>query len=163
MGTRSGDVDPGLFDFLRNKGVSGEEVHRILNNESGLLGLSGESNDMRILEKLAASGNSQAALAIEVFCFRLARYIGAMCASLDRLDALVFTGGIGENSTHVRARTLSHLKLLGFTLDDARNREHGRNSRNEINHSHSRFPVLVIPTNEERVIAGEALKAANSQ
>lgn len=163
MGTRSGDVDPGLFDFLRNKGVSGEEVHRILNNESGLLGLSGESNDMRILEKLAASGNSQAALAIEVFCFRLARYIGAMCASLDRLDALVFTGGIGENSTHVRARTLSHLKLLGFTLDDARNREHGRNSRNEINHSHSRFPVLVIPTNEERVIAGEALKTANSQ
>ncbi len=162
MGTRSGDVDPGLFDFLRNKGVSGEEVHRILNNESGLLGLSGESNDMRTLEELAASGNQQAALAIDVFCFRLARYIGAMCASLERLDALVFTGGIGENSANVRARTLAHLQLMGFSLDDSRNQQHGRNSNHDISDDQSRFPVMVIPTNEERVIAGEALKAARS-
>jgi acetate kinase len=162
MGTRSGDVDPGLFDFLRNKGISGEEVHRILNNESGLLGLSGESNDMRSLEELSASGHQQAALAIDVFCFRLARYIGAMCASLERLDALVFTGGIGENSANVRARTVAHLQLMGISLDDTRNRQHGRNSNRAISDEHSRFPVMVIPTNEERVIAEEALKAARS-
>lgn len=159
MGTRSGDVDPGLFDFLKGKGLSGEEVHRILNNESGLLGLSGQSNDMRTLEELASEGHQPATLAIDVFCFRLARYIAAMCASLPQLDGLVFTGGIGENSPGVRAATLRHLSLLGFSLDDTRNQQHGRDSGHCIQDEKSRFPVMVIPTNEERVIAAEALNA----
>ena len=124
MGTRSGDIDPGLFDFLRSKGINAEDLHRLLNHDSGLLGLSGETNDMRSLCELAEQGHQASALAIEVFCFRLARYIAAMMASLTRLDALVFTGGIGENSALVRSKTLAHLSLVGLSLDAERNRDH---------------------------------------
>lgn len=160
MGTRSGDVDPGLFDFLASKGIDARELHRILNNDSGLLGLSGETNDMRTLCEMADAGHAPSALAIDVFCFRLARYIGGMMASLTALDALVFTGGIGENSPVVREKTLAHLGLLGFALDPARNRDHGRSTSGRIEDAASRFPILVIPTNEELVIAGEAQAAA---
>ena len=162
MGTRSGDIDPGLFDFLADKDISAERLHRILNNESGLLGLSGLTNDMRTLIEAADSGHADAKVALDVFCFRLARYIGAMLVSLDHLDALVFTGGIGENSARVRAETLKHLGLLGFTLDDSRNQRHGRHSelKGAIHSTDSRFPILVIPTDEERVIAREALQHA---
>lgn len=162
MGTRSGDIDPGLFDFLRSKGIDAEQLHRILNHESGLLGLSGETNDMRSLCELAEQGHEASALAIEVFCFRLARYIAAMMASFTRLDALVFTGGIGENSALVRSKTLAHLGLIGFSLDTERNRDHGKQSEYHIGSGDSRFPILVIPTNEERVIASEALTTARS-
>lgn len=162
MGTRSGDIDPGLFDFLRSKGMNAEELHRILNHESGLLGLSGETNDMRSLCELADQGHKASALAIEVFCFRLARYIATMMASLTRLDALVFTGGIGENSALVRSKTLAHLGLVGFSLDVESNRDHGKQSKYHIESGDSRFRVLVIPTNEERVIASEALTTARS-
>ncbi|SFM24332.1 acetate/propionate family kinase [Marinobacter zhejiangensis] len=157
MGTRSGDVDPGLFDFLSKKGLAIEEINRVLNRESGLLGLSGETNDMRTLAQLAEEGHAGARLAIEVFCFRLARYIGAMTASLSSLDALVFTGGIGENSALVRHKTLAHLSLLGLTLDEERNRGNGRLSECRIEGNASRYPVLVIPTNEELVIARAAV------
>ncbi len=157
MGTRSGDVDPGLFDFLANKGVTSQEVHRLLNNESGLLGLSGQTNDMRSLCELADHGHEPSQTAIDVFCFRLARYIGAMMASLDHLDALVFTGGIGENSSLVRRKTLAHLTLFGFTIDDELNTHHGSISDGRIEGADSRFRVLVIPTNEELVIARKAL------
>ncbi|MCW8194727.1 acetate kinase [Proteobacteria bacterium 005FR1] len=161
MGTRSGDVDPGLFDFLKGKGLDAEEVHRILNNESGLLGISGETNDMRHLGELAAQGHRRADLAIKIFCFRLAKYIAAMTASLTELDALVFTGGIGENSAQVRARTVSHLRLLGFAVDDQRNARRGEDGR-AIHSDRSRFPILVVPTDEERVIAREALAIARN-
>lgn len=157
MGTRSGDMDPGLFDFLMGKGLAAKEIHRILNQESGLLGLSGETNDMRTLSERAEEGHADSQLAIDVFCFRLARYIGAMMVSLDQLDALVFTGGIGENSASVRAQTLSHLGLLGFRLDQTTNTTHGRESDHRISDTRSRFPILVIPTNEELVIARSAL------
>ncbi|SDX43872.1 acetate/propionate family kinase [Marinobacter mobilis] len=157
MGTRSGDVDPGLFDFLSEKGMDAGEINRILNRESGLLGLSGQSNDMRTLCRMAEEGHQEAALAIDVFCFRLARYIGAMMASLTSLDALVFTGGIGENSAKVRARTLTHLTLLGFELSRENNEGNGKNSNHHIEAPASRFPVLVIPTNEELVIARAAI------
>lgn len=157
MGTRSGDVDPGLFDFLTEKGMTPAEINRILNRESGLLGLSGRSNDMRTLTQMAQEGDQSAALAIDVFCFRLARYIGAMTASLAHLDALVFTGGIGENSAPVRAKTLAHLQVLGLALDPQRNDAHGSNSDHHIEAPTSRCPVLVIPTNEELVIARAAL------
>ncbi|MGM0769847.1 MAG: acetate/propionate family kinase [Pseudomonadota bacterium] len=162
MGTRSGDVDPGLFDFLRGKGIDPEEVHRILNHESGLLGLSGQTNDMRSLCELAEHGHKPSALAIEVFCFRLARYIAAMMASLTRLDALVFTGGIGENSALVRSKTLGHLGLAGFSIDTDLNQHHGRYSGGRIEDSDSRFRIMVIPTNEELVIAREALATTQS-
>lgn len=160
MGTRSGDVDPGLADFLTRKGVEPQQLHRILNTESGLLGLSGQSNDMRALCELADHGHEPSRIAIDVFCFRLARYIGAMMASLGDLDALVFTGGIGENSGRVRAQTLDHLGLLGFTFDSGLNDHDGRISNGHIEAADSRFRILVIPTNEESVIAREAQAAA---
>ncbi|NMT64871.1 acetate kinase [Marinobacter orientalis] len=162
MGTRSGDVDPGLFDFLANKDMNAEQVHRMLNKESGLLGLSGQTNDMRALCELADHGHEPSQTAIDVFCFRLARYVGAMMASLAHLDALVFTGGIGENSSLVRKRTLEHLGLFGFTVDGELNNHHGNISNGQIEGADSRFRVLVIPTNEELVIAREALVASRN-
>lgn len=161
MGTRSGDVDPGLFDFLQRKGLSQDSISRMLNQESGLLGLSGKTNDMRSLIQAADSGNRAAKEAIDVFCFRLARYIGAMMASLSHLDGLVFTGGIGENSPRVRAKTIDHLRLLGFTIDDASNESHGQTSDGRIN-AHG-YGVYVIPTDEEGMIAREALEAIDGK
>ncbi|MBW0146020.1 acetate/propionate family kinase [Marinobacter arenosus] len=162
MGTRSGDVDPGLFDFLAGKGISATELHEVLNKKSGLLGLSGQSNDMRSLCELADHGHKPSELAIDVFCFRLAKYIGSMMASLTRLNALVFTGGIGGNSARVRQQTLSHLRLLGFELDPELNQCNGLYSDGRIDSEGSRFPIMVIPTNEELVIAREALRLAET-
>ncbi len=154
MGTRSGDIDPGLFDFFLNKGYAPETINRMLNRESGLLGVSGLSNDMRTLLKEEESGHERAGLAVDLFCFRLARYIGAMMASLQQLDALVFTGGIGENSAAVRARTLAHLSMLGFRIDDSANQSHGRDHDGAIQADGS-HRILVIPTDEEGVIASD--------
>ena len=162
MGTRSGDVDPGLFDYLATKGISAKKLHHILNHRSGLLGLSGQTNDMRALCELADHGHEPSAIAIDIFCFRLARYIAAMTASLDRLDALVFTGGIGENSPRVRKQTLKHLRLLGFELDPALNDCSGEYTDGRIDSVESRFPVMVIQANEEVVIAREAGQLASS-
>ncbi len=162
MGTRSGDVDPGLFDYLAARGISAAEAHRMLNNDSGLLGLSGQTNDMRSLCELADHGHKPSKLAIDVFCFRLARYVGAMTASLPSLDGLVFTGGIGENSPRIRKETVKHLGLLGIELDPELNKNHGRISDGRIDSPDSRFPVLVIPTDEELVIAQEAARLASA-
>jgi acetate kinase len=160
MGTRSGDVDPGLFDYLQSKGMSAKQLHNELNHSSGLLGLSGQTNDMRTLSDLADQGDPSAQLAINVFCFRLAKYVAAMMASLNRLDALVFTGGIGQNSARVRQQTVSHLALLGFAIDGHNNDDNGLNRDGRIDCEKSRFPILVIATDEERVIAGEAARLA---
>ncbi|MCG7199811.1 acetate kinase [Marinobacter pelagius] len=162
MGSRSGDIDPGLFDYLKSRGIAQDQLHHVLNHESGLLGLSGQTNDMRTLCDLAEHGHEPSRIAIEVFCFRLARYIGAMMASLHHLDALVFTGGIGENSSRVREQTLDNLKLLGFDLDQELNRYGGEYSGGHIESPESRFPVLVIPTNEELVIAREAVRLTSA-
>lgn len=162
MGTRSGDVDPGLFDYLADKGISAEETNEVLNKHSGLLGISGQTNDMRSLCDLADHGHQPSALAIDIFCFRLAKYVGAMMASLTSLDALVFTGGIGENSARVRQQTLSYLKLMGFRIDTELNEAHGAYSQGRVESSDSRFPILVIPTDEELVIAREASRLATS-
>jgi len=156
MGSRSGDIDPGLFDYLKSKGIAQDQLNHVLNHESGLLGLSGQTNDMRTLCDLAEHGHEPSLIAIEVFCFRLARYIGAMMASLRHLDALVFTGGIGENSSRVRKQTLDNLVLLGFEIDPELNRYGGEYTDGHIESTGARFPVLVIPTNEELVIAREA-------
>lgn len=158
MGTRSGDVDPALHQFLHDQtGMPLGEITSILNSRSGLLGLSGLSNDMRTLSDAARAGHPRAKLAIEVFCYRLAKSICGLMAGLDSLDALVFTGGIGENSSEVRALTVAHLKILGVSLDCEDNANHGKSNHGWISGPNSRIPCLVVPTNEELMIAREAL------
>ncbi len=155
MGTRSGDVDPNLHDYLaRQADLSLEQVTAALNRQSGLLGLSGLGSDMRELEQAAAGGHGGARLAIEVFVYRLARSIAGMTAALPTLDALVFTGGIGENSGGVRAAVISRLRLLGFELDGAANAA-VRGQGGFIGTPGS-TPALVVNTNEELMIAREA-------
>src|SRR6478752_8644879 len=161
MGTRSGDVDPNLHEFLANHAqLDLHQITEMLNKKSGLLGLSGVSNDMRTLLALRAEGNDRARLAIEVFCYRLAKSILALCASLTRVDALVFTGGIGEHAAEVRAQTLGHLRVLGAVVDEPLNRVHGAEHHGRITVEGSALLSLVIPTNEELVIARETARLA---
>jgi acetate kinase len=161
MGTRSGDVDPNLPEFLaEHAGITLEQVGELLNKQSGLLGLSGQSNDMRNLLELEQAGHARARLAIDVFCYRLAKGLLALCAALPELDAIVFTGGIGEHAAAVRARTVQSLRVLGVSLDGARNEAHGRQSNGLVSDARSRVSVMVVPTNEELVIAREALRLA---
>ncbi len=157
MGTRSGDVDPALHAFIAGrKNWSLERVTEALNKQSGLLGLSGQSNDMRTLVDAADRGDERADMAIEVFCYRLAKSIMALTAALKHIDALVFTGGIGENSVSVRARVLSQLSLLAPKIDPERNASNGAPGTGLITCDDS-FPCLVVPTNEELMIARETL------
>jgi acetate kinase len=153
MGTRSGDVDPTLHQFLaRQAGLSLDEVTELLNRRGGLLGVSGFSNDRRLLEQRAAAGDERAALALELFCFRAAKAILGMTASLERVEALVFTGGIGENSPWVRRRIIEQTALLGIRFDEAANNRNGIDTNGRISRPDS--PVcLVVPTNEELAIA----------
>ncbi|GGS29539.1 acetate kinase [Deinococcus knuensis] len=153
MGTRSGDVDPGLHDFIaRQAGLSLSEVTAALNRESGLLGLSGLSNDMRELEEAAARGHAGARLAVEAFVYRLAKQVAGMAVALGRVDALVFTGGIGENSAAVRGAVLARLGVLGAAVDPALNARAVRGESGLISPEGS-LPALVINTNEELMIA----------
>ena len=158
MGTRSGDVDPNLHSYLaREAGLSLDDVTAALNGKSGLLGLSGLGSDMRELEAAAADGHAGATLAIQVFVYRLAKQIAAMTVPLTRLDALVFTGGIGENSASVREKTLALLGVLGFASDPEANAKAIRGASGRISAPGS-TPALVIPTNEELMIAREAAR-----
>ncbi len=157
MGTRSGDVDPGLHEFLAEKlDLTLSEITTMLNRESGLLGLSNLSNDMRTLTEAAQSGDDDAQRAIDVFCFRLARQVGALAASLPRLDALVFTGGIGENAAPVREQVLRRLRLFGFECDTALNSTNG-DTQGRIS-APGTTTALVIPTREEWMIANDAFR-----
>lgn len=157
MGTRSGDVDPNLHSHLhRTLGWSLEEIDRMLNNDSGLLGLSGLSNDMRSLEQARDQGHPGATLAIEVFCYRLAKSLAGLSCALPQLDGLIFTGGIGENSALIRSLTLSHLGLLGLHLDKEANARCVGGVAGAIQAQGSPR-VLVVPTNEERQIALDTL------
>ncbi len=161
MGTRSGDVDPGLAAHLaRTLDWQLTRIDTMLNRESGLLGLSGLSNDMRTLEQARLDGHAGATLAIEVFCYRLAKSLAAMGCALPRLDGLIFTGGIGENSALIRAKTIAHLQLLNLKLDDAANQARVRGSEGAI-HAAGHPRVLVVPTNEERQIALDTLAVLN--
>lgn len=157
MGTRSGDIDPGLHEYLTEQlGWSITDVTQMLNRDSGLLGLSELSNDMRTLTEAAAEGHTQAQQAIDVFCFRLARQIGGLAATLGRLDALVFTGGIGENAASVRANVVNRLGIFGFELDETLNQAHG-DEQGRI--SSRQGPIAaVIPTREEWMIARDTLR-----
>lgn len=159
MGTRCGDIDPSLPAVLINQcGYTAEEVDVLLNKQSGLLGLSQLSNDCRTLEEQAINGNKHAQLALDVFCYRLAKYIGSYMAITGKLDAIVFTGGIGENSDYIRANVLSYFEHLGIKVSEEENRKARFGEIGNINTLP--LPVYVIPTNEEWVIAKDALKLA---
>ena len=162
MGTRSGDVDPGLILFLqREMGMSYSEVDRMLNHESGLAGLSGVSADVRALEQAAIEGNSSANLALEVFCYRVAKYVGAYAVALGGLDLLAFCGGIGENSILVRSRVCSRLNLLGIQIDETLNNTKTASEAFKIDAS-SPVSVWVVKTDEERQIANETFQTVVS-
>lgn len=162
MGTRSGDIDPSIHQFLANKlNLPLTEITNILNKRSGLLGLSGSSNDMRTLSAKANEGDKQAALAIEVFAYRLAKSIASMISGLSRLDALVFTGGIGENSFLVRAKVLGHLSVLGFELDAQLNNQ-GGDDLGLITKTNSR-QAIIIHTQEEWVIAQDTIRLTQTE
>ncbi len=152
MGTRCGDIDPAVVIFLRRLGYGMDEVDKLLNKSSGLLGLSGiGSNDMRDILKAVDNNNAQARLALEVFVHRLVKYIGAYAAVLNGFDALVFTAGIGENVARVRAMVCEPLGFLGVQLDPARNKANER----IVSRAGAAPLVMVIPTNEELMIARE--------
>ncbi len=157
MGTRSGDIDPGIFGYLTEKlNISAEALIEILNKKSGLLGISSESMDMRELLELSEKAHPEAQLAIEIFCYRLAKYIAAMRVPLTRVDALVFSGGIGENAALIRERTVGLIKFLGFEIKNDYNEAHGKKSEHLISKQAS-IPILVIATNEELIIAEDCL------
>jgi acetate kinase len=154
MGTRSGDIDPGLILFLGEQmNMSIQEISDLLNKKSGLLGLSGISNDMRNCRKHADEGSEEAALAVEIFCYRAAKSLAALTVATGGIDTLIFTGGIGENDFRTRARILDHIKHLGFKLDPESNSNHGNPNKGIITSDDSPATAVVIPTREELMIA----------
>ena len=157
MGTRCGDLDPAVHFYLARKtGRPFEEIEGILNKESGLKGICG-MNDMREVQDRAHGGDAQAELALEIFCYRIKKYIGAYYAALGSLDAIIFTGGIGENSASVRTKSCEGLSALGITLDEDRNTADAGGFR-EIQTEEGKIKILVIPTNEEHEIARQTVE-----
>lgn len=159
MGTRSGNIDPSLIPYIMQKtGQSAEEVLNVLNNKSGMLGVSGFSSDLRDIESEAEQGNERAELALEVFASRIHKYIGSYAARMAGIDAIIFTAGIGENSTAVRERVLRGLEFMGVYWDPALNQVRGKEAF--ISYPHSPVKVIVIPTNEEVMIARDTMRIA---
>lgn len=160
MGTRSGDLDPGILGYIADQtGADLPSITNDLNKRSGLLGLSEHSNDMRELVEAAHSGDAKAQLAIDIFSYRLAKYVAALAVPLGGLDVLVFTGGIGENSAPIRAQVIEHLAFLGLQLDRDANNQRVRGEGGAITRGDG--PVaLVVPTDEEFVIARDAHRLA---
>jgi len=157
MGTRTGDLDPAIAQYMIEQlGYSNDDVNTVFNKKSGLLGISQLSNDCRIIEEQALAGHKGAILALDVFCYRLAKYIASYTVPLGRLDALVFTGGIGENSDIIRAKVLNQLSIFGFDLDNDANLNARFGQQGQIT-SQQGPKALVIPTNEELIIALDAL------
>jgi acetate kinase len=154
MGTRSGDIDPGLFSFMVRAGMSADDVDAALNRESGLKGLSG-TNDFREVDELVASNDPDGKLAFDVTAYRLRKYVGAYAVALGGLDAVVFTAGIGEHAPRLRAAVCHGLGILGIELDDEANLAPGGGER-RISTKASSVAVLVVPTNEELEIARQA-------
>ncbi len=160
MGTRSGNIDPALIPFIMEKtGKSADEVLDVLNKKSGILGVSGFSSDLRDIESAAKEGNERAQLALDVFASRIHKYIGSYAARMYGVDAIIFTAGIGENSTEIRARVLRGLEFMGVYWDPTLNQVRGKEAF--INYPHSPVKVIIIPTNEEVMIARDVLRLAN--
>ncbi|MBI9105972.1 MAG: acetate kinase [Spirochaetales bacterium] len=152
MGTRSGDLDPAIILFLLDKGYSKEDINRMINKEGGLLGLSGISNDMRDIHKAADQGNVDAQETLEVFAHKIRQYIGAYSANMIKVDALIFTGGIGENDTRMRQRICRRLQNIGIVMDDEKNQSNGSRP-GIVSRDYSPVTIIVMPTNEELQIA----------
>jgi acetate kinase len=160
MGTRCGDLDAGVLAFLeREEGLTASGIEQLLNKRSGLLGLSGVSSDMREIQQAADRGNPRALLALKVYCYRVRKYIGAYVAAMGGLDTLVFTAGIGQGSAEIRALSLQGLDCMGISLDGPRNRAARGGGVCRISTDDSKVTVLVVPTDEERMMAREALRA----
>jgi acetate kinase len=163
MGTRPGDFDPGLVFYLnRELGMDLAQIEKMLYNECGLLGISGISSDMKVVLDHAAQGNPRCQLAVDMFTYRVKKFIGAYCAALSGLDVLVFTAGIGENSPEIRMRSCAGLEYLGIKLDERRNHE-AIGEEAIISSPDSRVDVLVVPTNEEQVIIEDTLRLVNQE
>ena len=160
MGTRSGDLDPAIVEFICEKeGMTVHEVDNLLNKSSGLLGISGLTNDMReLLAEAEESGDRRARLAIEIFCYRIRKYIGAYVAAMNGADAIVFSGGIGENSPAIRSRICSELWWLNVGVDETKNAELVKGREGAFNDEGSQVKLLAIPTNEELLIARDTVR-----
>ena len=151
MGTRSGDIDPAVVQFLCNKyGYSVDECLNILNKKSGVLAMSGLSSDFRDLENAANNGDEASALAREKFCYEVAKYVGAYAVAMNGIDVLTFTAGVGENDWAIREGVCEYLSFLGVKLNPEENRKRGEH---KISADDSKIEVWVVPTNEELMIA----------
>lgn len=161
MGTRSGDLDPAILLYLaRELRATPDEIDDLINKKSGLLGVTGKSSDMRDVQAAADAGDSRAKLALAIFCYRIRKYIGAYAAAMGGIDAIVFTGGIGENCPQIRAAACDGLEFLGLSLDREKNAL--ARDQADISAQGSRVRVLVVPTNEERMIARETAQVVNA-
>lgn len=160
MGTRTGDIDPAIIDFIAAKeGLTAQEVETLLNKQSGLIGISGLTNDMReLLDEARENDDRRARLAVEIFCYRARKYIGAYLAAMNGADAVVFTGGIGENSAEVRAWICDGLQWMGLELDAERNAAHTQGREGLISRDGARLTAYVIPTDEELLIARDTVR-----
>ncbi|MDI6698798.1 MAG: acetate kinase [Candidatus Saccharicenans sp.] len=159
MGTRSGDIDAAIVEYMFNKGLgSVTDIFNILNKKSGMMGISGFSNDMRDIEKAAAEGNRRAQLALKMFALRVKKYIGAYLAEMNGADAIIFTAGIGENSVLIRKMICEGLENLGIEIDDELNQQAVRGKGMKISKEGSRVAVYVIPTNEELLLARDTVR-----
>jgi acetate kinase len=160
MGTRSGDIDPAIVDFVAAKeGFTSQEVETLLNKQSGLLGISGLTNDMReLLAEAQENNDRRALLAIEIFCYRARKYIGAFLAAVGGADAIVFTGGIGENSADIRTKICAGLEWMGIRLAAEQNAVHHNGREGLISKDDSRVAVYVVPTDEELLIARDTVR-----
>ena len=151
MGTRSGDIDPSVVFYLYDKGYSSKDINKLLNKQSGMLGLTGFS-DMRDVNKAAQNGHPEAVLALEMYAYRIKKYIGAYAAAMNGLDAILFTAGVGENDKVVRKKVCTNMAFLHIAINDKKN-EDASNMIREISDENSKTKVLVVPTNEELQIA----------
>lgn len=160
MGTRSGDIDAAVLEFISSKeGLSIHEVEMMLNKQSGLLGISGLTNDMReLIAESEESGDRRARLAIEIFCYRIRKYIGAYLAAMNGADAIIFSGGIGENSAKIRSMICEGMNWCGINLDEERNNSMIRGAEGIISDDSSKLKVWTIPTNEELLIVRDTVR-----
>jgi acetate kinase len=164
MGTRGGDIDPGIIEFLGHKeAMSLTEIDALLNRQSGLLGLSGLTNDMRdLLAEEHEHQDRRAKLAVDIFCLRSKKYIGAYMAEMGGIDAIVFTGGIGENSAEIRQRICAGLEFLGIEVDEEKNNQLYGGKEGEMGSPSSKVKLFVIPTNEELLIARDTVRCVRN-
>ena len=159
MGTRSGDIDYAAAEYIaRKKGLDAAETLTYLNKKCGMLGVSGVSSDFRDLTAAKATGNKRAALALDMFNYACKKYVGAYAAAMNGVDCLVFTAGVGENTPGVRKGICENMQYLGLEIDEEKNAEKNNGEIRDITGKNSKVKVLIIPTNEELVIARETME-----